>query len=66
MKLPTLTKMHSARREHEQAVPGGVTPQGCDIGCLLTKAPHCIPKLLAGDYAGFLLCAGSAAIECCR
>lgn len=66
MKLPTMTEFRNRTQGHAPTVPGGVTPQGCDIGCLLAKVPHCVPKLLAGDYVGFALCAGGAAAECCR
>ena len=53
MRLPHQTAIRERTREQYPVVPGGVAPQGCDIGCLISKAPHCVPKLIAGDIPGF-------------
>jgi hypothetical protein len=64
MKLPQLTTRRERKNVTTPNFPGGVSPQGCNIGCLILKAPQCLPKLIAHDIPGFILCAGSAAAEC--
>lgn len=64
MKLPKLTCTKVVSSDPQPGSAATVTPQGCNVGCLISKAPHCIGKIIAGDIPGAILCAGSAAAEC--
>lgn len=64
MKLPLQTVQHLQDKHVTRQIDPGIVPQGCNVGCLFSKAPHCIPKCISGDIAGCLACAGAAAYEC--
>jgi hypothetical protein len=65
MKLPKLSlPVERAAGDRQPANAGSVAPQGCDIGCLISKAPQCIGKIISGDIPGAILCAGTAAAQC--
>jgi hypothetical protein len=64
MRLPTLTKSVELTKVVPHSASHGVNAQGCDILCLIRKAPQCIATCMSGDIVGCIACAGSAAAQC--
>lgn len=65
MKLPKIPRLNAAPvKEFQPKSSNLISAQGCDIGCLISKAPQCVGKIISGDIPGAILCAGSAAAQC--
>ncbi len=64
MRLPVFNEISARPRVVAGHDRQGVALQGCDILCLLSKAPQCIGKCTSGNIVECIACAGSAAVSC--